>query len=186
MLGNRLAEPTRFMNDCTMRARWAPAVAAALPLVTRPTPARRIDFPMTGKLLHSFDDVKNQVPTLVVAAIGWLNCLCGKRQAANAMMLKDNPEMSVVEMEASVGLMKAQGSVDSGEAASLGHRRDERITPPGFPRTDGHGRPLQARRSRSGPGGHVAVRQRGRGPGPRSQAGRQVALPATATRFPAD
>jgi len=32
-------------------------------------PAGRIDFLMTGNLLHSFDNVKNQVPTVVVAAI---------------------------------------------------------------------------------------------------------------------
>lgn len=54
------------------------------------------------------------------SAIGWVNYLYGDRQAANAMMLKDNPEMSVAEMEASVALMKAQGIVDSGEAASKG------------------------------------------------------------------
>ncbi len=32
-------------------------------------PAGRIDFLMTGNLLHSFDNVKNQVPTVVVAAM---------------------------------------------------------------------------------------------------------------------
>ena len=32
-------------------------------------PAGRIDFLMTGNLLHSFDNVKNGVPTIVVAAI---------------------------------------------------------------------------------------------------------------------
>ena len=66
-------------------------------------PAGRIDFLMTGNLLHSFDNVKNQVPTVVVAA-----------------MIKDNPEMSDAEMEASVALMKQQGIVDSGEAAAKG------------------------------------------------------------------
>ena len=66
-------------------------------------PAGRIDFLMTGNLLHSFDNVKNQVPTVVVAA-----------------MIKDNPEMSDAEMEASVALMKQQCIVDSGEAAAKG------------------------------------------------------------------
>lgn len=70
------------------------------------------------------ETVKNK-PDLVqrfvdASAIGWVNYLYGNRQAANAMMLKDNPEMSVAEMEASVALMKAQGIVDSGEAASKG------------------------------------------------------------------
>ena len=32
-------------------------------------PAGRIDFLMTGNLLHSFDNVRNDVPTVVVAAI---------------------------------------------------------------------------------------------------------------------
>jgi NitT/TauT family transport system substrate-binding protein len=32
-------------------------------------PAGRIDFLMTGNLLHSFDNVRNEVPTVVVAAI---------------------------------------------------------------------------------------------------------------------
>jgi NitT/TauT family transport system substrate-binding protein len=32
-------------------------------------PAGRIDFLMTGNLLHSFDNVKNGVPTIVVAAM---------------------------------------------------------------------------------------------------------------------
>ena len=35
-------------------------------------------------------------------------------------MMKDNPEMTEAEMEASVALMKAQGIVESGEALSKG------------------------------------------------------------------
>jgi NitT/TauT family transport system substrate-binding protein len=54
------------------------------------------------------------------SAIGWVNYLYGNRQAANALMVKDNPEMTEAEMEASVALMKAQGIVDSGEAATKG------------------------------------------------------------------
>ncbi|GCL65195.1 ABC transporter substrate-binding protein [Pseudaquabacterium pictum] len=70
------------------------------------------------------DTVKNK-PDLVqrfvdASAIGWVNYLYGDRKAANAMMIKDNPEMTVAEMEASVALMKSQGIVDSGEAGSKG------------------------------------------------------------------
>ena len=70
------------------------------------------------------DTVKNK-PDLVqrfvdASAIGWVNYLYGNRAAANAMMIKDNPEMSTAEMEASVALMKGQGIVDSGEAAAKG------------------------------------------------------------------
>ena len=54
------------------------------------------------------------------SAIGWVNYLYGDRKAANALMIKDNPEMTEAEMEASVALMKSQGIVDSGEAASKG------------------------------------------------------------------
>ncbi|MBL8349881.1 MAG: ABC transporter substrate-binding protein [Burkholderiaceae bacterium] len=54
------------------------------------------------------------------SAIGWVNYLYGDRKAANAMMIKDNPEMTEAEMEASVALMKSQGIVDSGEAAAKG------------------------------------------------------------------
>ena len=52
--------------------------------------------------------------------IGWVNYLYGDRAAAAALMIKDNPEMTVAEMEASVALMKQQGIVDSGEAADHG------------------------------------------------------------------
>ena len=48
--------------------------------------------------------------------IGWVNYLYGNRSAANAAMLKENPEMTAAEIEASVALMKSQGIVDSGEA----------------------------------------------------------------------
>jgi NitT/TauT family transport system substrate-binding protein len=54
------------------------------------------------------------------SAIGWVNYLYGNRKAAAALMVRDNPEMSEAEMEASVALMKAQGIVDSGEAAARG------------------------------------------------------------------
>ncbi|MBT9490164.1 MAG: ABC transporter substrate-binding protein [Rubrivivax sp.] len=52
--------------------------------------------------------------------IGWVNYLYGNRSAANALMLKDNPEMTAAEIEASVALMKAQGIVDSGDAKTRG------------------------------------------------------------------
>ena len=52
--------------------------------------------------------------------IGWVNYLYGNRSAANALMLKDNPEMTLAEIEASVALMKAQGIVDSGDAKTRG------------------------------------------------------------------
>ncbi|MFN9505466.1 MAG: ABC transporter substrate-binding protein [Rubrivivax sp.] len=70
------------------------------------------------------DTVKNR-PELVqrfvdASILGWVNYLYGNRKAANAMMIKDNPEMTEAEIEASVALMKSQGIVDSGEAAKAG------------------------------------------------------------------
>ena len=52
--------------------------------------------------------------------VGWVNYLYGNRNAANALMIKENPEMSQAEIEASVALMKSQGIVDSGEALTNG------------------------------------------------------------------
>jgi NitT/TauT family transport system substrate-binding protein len=52
--------------------------------------------------------------------LGWARYLDGDRAHANALMLKENPEMTAEELEASVALMKAQGIVDSGEARTLG------------------------------------------------------------------
>ncbi|MGD9834119.1 MAG: ABC transporter substrate-binding protein [Piscinibacter sp.] len=70
------------------------------------------------------DTVKNK-PDLVqrfvdASILGWVNYLYGNRAAANALMIKDNPEMTVAELEASVALMKQQGIVDSGESLTNG------------------------------------------------------------------
>lgn len=70
------------------------------------------------------DTVKNK-PELVqrfvdASILGWVNYLYGNRSAANALMIKDNPEMTVAELEASVALMKQQGIVDSGESIAHG------------------------------------------------------------------
>lgn len=70
------------------------------------------------------DTVKNK-PDLVqrfvdASILGWVNYLYGNRAAANALMIKDNPEMSEAELEASTALMKQQGIVDSGESLASG------------------------------------------------------------------
>ena len=79
------------------------------------------------------DTVKNK-PELVqrfvdASILGWVNYLYGNRQAANAMMIKDNPEMTEAELEASTALMKQQGIVDSGEslAGGIGAMSEDRI-----------------------------------------------------------
>jgi len=70
------------------------------------------------------ETVKNK-PDLVrrfvdASILGWVNYLYGDRKAANALMRKDNPEMTEDELERSVALLREQGIVDSGEALSKG------------------------------------------------------------------
>lgn len=82
-------------------------------------------FSTYSTLIETRTEVVKSRPDLVqrfvdASAIGWVNYLYGNRKAAAEMMTRDNPEMSEAEMEASVALMKAQGIVDSGEAATQG------------------------------------------------------------------
>ena len=82
-------------------------------------------FSTYSTLIEARADTVKAKPDLVqrfvdASAIGWVNYLYGKRDAAAALMIKDNPEMTVAEMEASVALMKQQGIVDSGEALHSG------------------------------------------------------------------
>jgi NitT/TauT family transport system substrate-binding protein len=82
-------------------------------------------FSTYSTLIEARTDTVNKKPDLVqrfvdASAIGWVNYLYGNRKAAAALMIKDNPEMTEAEMEASVALMKSQGIVDSGEAAVNG------------------------------------------------------------------
>jgi NitT/TauT family transport system substrate-binding protein len=72
---------------------------------TRETVAKRADY------VQRFVDA---------SILGWASYMNGDRAKANALMLKENPEMTLGEIEASVALMKAQGIVDSGEAKTNG------------------------------------------------------------------
>jgi NitT/TauT family transport system substrate-binding protein len=82
-------------------------------------------FSTYSTVIEARTDTVRDKPQLVqrfvdASIIGWVNYLYGKRAAANAMMMKDNPEMTEAEIEASVALMKSQGIVDSGEAQANG------------------------------------------------------------------
>jgi NitT/TauT family transport system substrate-binding protein len=82
-------------------------------------------FSTYSTLIEARVDTVQKRPDLVqrfvdASIVGWVNYLYGNRAAANALMLKDNPEMTQAEIEASVALMKSQGIVDSGEAATAG------------------------------------------------------------------
>ena len=52
--------------------------------------------------------------------VGWYNYLYGDRHRANAAMLRDNPDATEAEFEASTALMKSQGVVDSGMSITHG------------------------------------------------------------------
>ncbi len=82
-------------------------------------------FSTYSTLIEARTETVQKNPALVqrfvdASILGWVNYLYGDRKAANAMMIKDNPEMTEAEIEASVALMKSQGIVDSGEAAKAG------------------------------------------------------------------
>jgi NitT/TauT family transport system substrate-binding protein len=82
-------------------------------------------FSTYSTLIETRSELVRSKPDLVrrfvdASATGWANYLSGDRKAAAALMMKDNPEMTVAEMEASVALMKSQGIVESGEALKNG------------------------------------------------------------------
>ena len=52
--------------------------------------------------------------------LGWVNYLYGDRKAADALIKRDNPEMTDELIGKSIQLMKDLGIVDSGDAATLG------------------------------------------------------------------
>ena len=54
------------------------------------------------------------------SAIGWYNYLYGDNAKANALIKKDNPDMTDEQIAFSIGKIKEYGLVDSGDTAKLG------------------------------------------------------------------
>ena len=82
-------------------------------------------FSTYSTVIETRRDTAQKRPELVQRFVdasieGWVNYLYGSRKAANAAMMRENPEMTEAEIEASVALMKEQGIVDSGDSLSLG------------------------------------------------------------------
>ena len=82
-------------------------------------------FDTYSTLIEARADTVRDRPDLVqrfvdASILGWVGYLYGDRRAANEAMLRDNPEISEQELEASVALMRSQGIVDSGDALTLG------------------------------------------------------------------
>ena len=63
------------------------------------------------------------------SAIGWYNYLYGDNKAANALIKKDNPEISDGQIAFSIAKMKEYGIVDSGDSlkAGIGAMTDARM-----------------------------------------------------------
>jgi NitT/TauT family transport system substrate-binding protein len=61
--------------------------------------------------------------------IGWYNYIYGDNRAANALIKRDNPDISDAQLSFSVAKMKEYGIVDSGDSLTLGigAMREERI-----------------------------------------------------------
>jgi NitT/TauT family transport system substrate-binding protein len=82
-------------------------------------------FSTYSTVIEARTDMVSKDPDLVrrfvdASILGWYNYLYGDRKAANALMRKDNPEMTDDELERSVALIREQGVVDSGEALTKG------------------------------------------------------------------
>ena len=72
----------------------------------------------TLKMVQEKPDV---VQRFVNASIeGWYGYLYGDPSAANALIMKDNPEMTAEQIKYSIDKMKEYGIVDSGDALKLG------------------------------------------------------------------
>jgi len=63
------------------------------------------------------------------SAIGWANYLYGDNTAANALIKRDNPEITDGQIAFSIAQMKAHGIVDSGDSlkSGIGAMTDERM-----------------------------------------------------------
>ncbi|MCI0735481.1 MAG: ABC transporter substrate-binding protein, partial [Beijerinckiaceae bacterium] len=61
---------------------------------------------------------------------GWYNYIYGDNRAANALIKRDNPDISEVQLAYSVVKMRDYGIVDSGDSfvLGIGAMRDERVT----------------------------------------------------------
>jgi len=62
-----------------------------------------------------------QVKCFVEGSVkGWYNYLYGDNSAANALILRDNPDMTQDKTDYAIDKMKSEGIVDSGDALELG------------------------------------------------------------------
>jgi NitT/TauT family transport system substrate-binding protein len=82
-------------------------------------------FSTYSTLIETRRDLVEKKPDLVqrfvdASSIGWYNYLYGDNKAANALIKKQNPEMTDALIDYSIAKMKEYGIVDSGDAIKLG------------------------------------------------------------------
>jgi NitT/TauT family transport system substrate-binding protein len=82
-------------------------------------------FSSYSTLIETRRDLVEKKPDLVqrfvdATIIGWYNYIYGDNKAANAIIKRENPEMSDELLAYSVDKMKEYGIVDSGDSTSLG------------------------------------------------------------------
>ena len=82
-------------------------------------------FDAYSTLIETRRDLVEKKPDLVqrfvdASTIGWYNYLYGDSKAANALIKKQNPEMTDALLAYSVAKMKEYGIVDSGDSVKLG------------------------------------------------------------------
>jgi NitT/TauT family transport system substrate-binding protein len=82
-------------------------------------------FSSYSTLIETRRDLVEKKPNLVqrfvdASIIGWYNYIYGDNAAANALIKKQNPEMTDDLLAYSIGAMKSYGIVDSGDTATLG------------------------------------------------------------------
>ena len=82
-------------------------------------------FSTYSTLIETRRDLVDKKPDLVqrfvdASIVGWYNYIYGDNSAANALIKKQNPEMTDDLLAYSVAAMKKYGIVDSGDSATLG------------------------------------------------------------------
>lgn len=82
-------------------------------------------FDTYATTIETRNDIIEKRPDLVqrfvdASVIGWYNYLYGDNKAANALIRKDNPEMTDAQIAYSIDKMKEYGIVDSGDSLKLG------------------------------------------------------------------
>ncbi len=133
-------------------------------------------------LIETRRDLVDKKPDMVqrfvdASIIGWYNYLYGDNRAANALIKKQNPEMTDGLIAYSIAKLKEYGIVDFGRRRDARHRRDDGRADEEFLRQDGARRRGQVV-GRSGEVVHAAIRQQEGRPRPAPEVAAIVIAPS--------